>query len=364
MNMLNSNASACFRGGGASKQSIWQAMGTGTNTGVHAVSAVDNTNVYVGGTFTSAGGMSANYIARWDGANWRTMGTGVAGGSRVMVNAISAVDNSNVYVGGEFTSAGGVSANNIAKWNGSNWQAMGTGTNAQVLSIYAKDNSNVYVGGYFGIAGGNSIGSGIARWDGATWRAMGTGTSRHVLAIFALDNSNVYVGGNFTLAGGIGANYIAKWNGANWQAMGSGIFSGYVSAISAVDNSNVYVGGQFLYAGGITVRHVAKWNGANWQAMGFGVEAIGAEVSAISAVDNSNVYIGGYFERADKTSMNHVARWDGATWRAMDTVGFARFGVRMHAISALSNSNIYFGGFFTSAGGVSANNIVKWTNNY
>ena len=43
-----------------------------------------------------------------------------------------AVSGSNLYAGGEFTTAGGVSANRIAKWDGNSWTALGSGMNASV----------------------------------------------------------------------------------------------------------------------------------------------------------------------------------------------------------------------------------------
>ena len=42
------------------------------------------------------------------------------------VNAL-AVSGTNLYAGGYFTTAGGVPANNIAKWDGSAWSALGSG---------------------------------------------------------------------------------------------------------------------------------------------------------------------------------------------------------------------------------------------
>src|SRR5882762_2352853 len=38
-------------------------------------------NLYVGGFFTTVGGVSANCIAKWDGANWSALGSGMAGGA-------------------------------------------------------------------------------------------------------------------------------------------------------------------------------------------------------------------------------------------------------------------------------------------
>ena len=71
--------------------------------------------LYVGGEFTSAGGISANRIARWNGASWSSMATGMSGGDPIVVLAIS-IFATLPYAGGDFTSAGGITVNNISKW--------------------------------------------------------------------------------------------------------------------------------------------------------------------------------------------------------------------------------------------------------
>ena len=55
-----------------------------------------------GGKFTTAGAAAANYIAVWNGSTWSPLGSGMNG----EVNAL-AVLGANLYVGGEFTAAGG-----------------------------------------------------------------------------------------------------------------------------------------------------------------------------------------------------------------------------------------------------------------
>src|SRR6266496_1342121 len=53
---------------------------------------------------------------------------GIDGGVDGGVNAIAVSDaNGYVYVGGRFSLAGGISAPNIARWNGSSWSALGSG---------------------------------------------------------------------------------------------------------------------------------------------------------------------------------------------------------------------------------------------
>ena len=86
---------------------------------------MSGTNLFtLGGYFTTAGGMPANYIAKWDGSAWSALGSGMNG----VVYAL-AVSGTDLYAGGYFTSAGGVAATNIASWNGSAWSALGSGMN-------------------------------------------------------------------------------------------------------------------------------------------------------------------------------------------------------------------------------------------
>src|SRR5262245_25364827 len=92
----------------------WMSMGgiPGVDGYVYATALDPSGNLYVGGYFFVAGGVPANMIARWDGTNWTSLGSGMA-------NDVLALTwwNGALYAGGGFTNAGGVAANSIAKWD-------------------------------------------------------------------------------------------------------------------------------------------------------------------------------------------------------------------------------------------------------
>src|SRR5260370_30788808 len=67
--------------------------------------AVSGSDVYAGGVFTTAGGSAANYIAKWDGSSWSALGSGTGGGNQSVVFAL-AVSGSDLYAGGYFITAG------------------------------------------------------------------------------------------------------------------------------------------------------------------------------------------------------------------------------------------------------------------
>ena len=45
--------------------------------------AVSGNTLYAGGAFSTAGGVQANNIARWNGTNWSVLGSGVSGGGQL-----------------------------------------------------------------------------------------------------------------------------------------------------------------------------------------------------------------------------------------------------------------------------------------
>ena len=101
-------------------------VGLGLGDGANEVGVLDvsGTALYVGGQFTTAGGVPANDIAKWDGSAWSALDMGING--EVCALAVSGTD---LYAGGGFVTAGGVTANDIAKWDGSAWSALGSGMN-------------------------------------------------------------------------------------------------------------------------------------------------------------------------------------------------------------------------------------------
>jgi hypothetical protein len=275
----------------------WVGLGSGMNNEVDAL-AVSGTDLYAGGQFTTAGGVPANYIAKWNGSAWSALGSGVNGGT---VWAL-AVIGTNLYAGGNFSMAGEVSANNVAKWNGSAWSALGSGVDGTVWAL-AVSGTNLYAGGDFQTAGGVAVNS-IAKWDGSAWSALGSGMNNLVFAL-AVSGDNLYAGGQFVTAGGVTTPFIARWNGNAWSALGSGV-DGPVNAL-AVSGNNLYAGGTIRAAGGMPAAAVAKWDGSAWSALGSGVPGGASEVLGLAVDGAGHLFVGGEFLLAGTNVSPYIA---------------------------------------------------------
>jgi hypothetical protein len=199
-----------------------------------------------------AGGQEALGVAKWDGSSWSPLGSGTDD----FVLSL-AVIGSDLYAGGEFTNIGGIAANHIAKWDGNAWSALGSGVNGAVNALTAFG-TNLYVAGDFTTAGGSPANR-IAKWDGKAWSPLGSGIDYWGIAL-AVSGNDLYAGGRFTNAGGITANGIAKWDGTGWSVLGSGVSGGNKPSVNAlgVSSTELYVGGKFTTAGGKMSTNIAR----------------------------------------------------------------------------------------------------------
>jgi hypothetical protein len=345
--------------------SSWSALGTGVGSqypaGVYALTLDARGNLYAGGDFNNAGAVLANYVAKWDGKTWSSLGLGTGDA----VSSLGFDTNGTLYAGGYFTSAGGVPANYIAKWDGTNWFPLSTGTDDAVLTLTLDGKGHLYAGGRFGKAGG-VLADYLAKWDGSTWSAPGEGTDSvdgSILALTFDGAGNLYAGGHFTRLGGVGVTNVAKWNGITWSALGAGIgdINGVVSALTFDGKGALYAGGHFNSAGGLSITNVAKWNGVTWSALGGGVGDGNSGVSALAFDSGANLYAGGGFTNAGGINANFIAKWDGSVWSALGAgMGSVYPGAGINALAFDAKGNLYAGGAFTSAGGVLATNIATW----
>jgi hypothetical protein len=364
----------------------WGPLGGGMrNSGggtSRALAVFDDGNgpaVHAGGSFTAAGDVAANYIAKWDGAEWSPLGGGISGGGIwfAQVDALIVFDDGSgpaLYAGGAFTTAGGVSANHIAKWDGTAWSPLGTGMTSPVSALTVFDDGTgpaLYAGGFFTTAGGVEANR-IARWDGTSWSALGSGVNNPVSALTVFDDGTgpaLYAGGGFGTAGGVSAIGIARWNGTEWSALGSGV-SNAVLALTVFDDGTgpaLYAAGYFWTVDGLTL--FAKWDGTSWSQFGSSQPPLGLQGMALTVFDDGTgpaLYAGGDFTTVGGVAVNAIARWDGTAWSALgDGVGGSGFGVEsVMALTVLDDGTgpaLYAGGLFTNAGGGAANAIARWS---
>ncbi len=289
---LDVNDSATFRMIAGKINGLWDMLGppdvAGSYTAIYGL-AEDDTYIYVGGDFTNFDNIAnADYIVQYEKSTgtWSALGTGLNASCRTIIIGADGI----IYVGGNFTTAGGSSANYIASWNGSAWSALGTGFNAVCRALVIGTDGILYAGGSFTTADGSSANY-IASWNGSAWSALGTGFNNACYALAIGTDGILYASGSFTTAGGSSANYIASWNGSAWSALGTGFNSSCFTLTISTDGI-LYAGGIFSSAGGIaTSDRVAGWNGDVWFHLDINMSGSGT-VNSILSTNENNFYVG------------------------------------------------------------------------
>jgi PKD repeat protein len=252
------------------------------------------------------------------------------------VRALAVDGSGNVYAGGYFTTAGGVGANYVAKWNGSSWSALGSGMNSSVSALAVDGSGNVYAGGQLTTAGGGTANR-VAKWDGSNWSALGSGMNYSVYALATDGSGNVYAGGDFTTAGGVTANYVAQWNGSSWSALGSGM--NYTVSELAVDRNGLFAGGSFIFAGNKVSGYFASWQPR--------VNRSSAALSAIPGALTLGDDAGGFYKPALTTSAGTTVTCAGGlpvTVRLDRAEEIEVGAVRVNGAFSLGPDGVAFGG--------------------
>lgn len=279
------------------------------------------------------------------GGGWDNMN---AGANSYITDIVEAPDGT-IYACGNFTSIGGVAANRIAKWDGSTWSPLGTGSTGRVNAMAVNANGILFAGAT-GTLG--ATGSSFAFWEAGTWSAIGAPPNNSVYAVTLSVDGNIYIGGSFTLVDGVAADRIAYFGVGGWNALGGGVDNGVVRTIAVTLAQDVYVGGNFTTVDGIACANLAKWNGTAWVNIG----DTNGEVNALLTMPNNNVVVGGVFTSISGVDHGGIAEWNGTTFLSFDDWETAG----IYSLAIDNDGFLYAGGMFRSYGGVLASTVRRW----
>jgi trimeric autotransporter adhesin len=297
----------------------WLPTGHGTNNGYNGGITLQTFNgkLIAGGAFTAAGMVQAHGVAMWDGVNWNIVDSSM--------NNFFAVRPLIIFQGQLF---GFVNYNNsnpnyIIKLDSSfKWHIVrDTNFIIQTYNGYIYSacvyNNELYVGGKFDTIG-NISAEHIAKWDGSTWMPVGTGINNEYVTNLMVYNNELYAGGAFTNAGGVPVNNLAKWNNSIWSDVGGGISGANGGAISTMEiyNGELYIAGGLDHAGGQPMVYITKWNGSTFSDVGGGLGFAGGSPDALKVYGNKLV-LGGYFGTG--LFQNQAGSWDGANYESLGT---------------------------------------------
>ena len=280
----------------------WSVPTSGVNGIVYATEYDETGNLYLGGTFTQAGGgpTTVNRIAKYNGDTYSPLG---AAGVNSTVYCIKSIPNGTVYFGGAFTASGDgspIDLLRVAKYNGDTISQVGKGFDADVRCFALDGSGSLYAGGSFTAdSAGNELRR-VAKLVADTWTSVGAGFSDGIVKAIAFDLSgNMYAGGTFTADsdGGAFPNSFAKLAAGSdtWAPIAGTINDTtydepiIINKIELTPDGTIYFGGKF-YTG--TYNSIGKYNGLNVSDLG-DTTSIKSIITGLKYNPNDNLlYIG------------------------------------------------------------------------
>lgn len=307
-----------------------------------------------------------NVIRRSPLGAWSALSTGMSGGVTNVRAMVQGIDGT-LYIGGDFTDAGGSGADYLAAYdpNTNTFSVVGSATaiNSTVYSLALAADGSIIIGGAFSNADGIAAADRIVRFTpGVGYSAIGaSGADNTVFVVFVARNGDIYAGGSFLDIGGSGADKAGRWNGSAWSALASvTTFNLTVFAFTEALDGTVIVGGQFTNAGGIAEGDgiVAYNPTANTiAAMGSGLNSI---VEALATGLNGIIYAGGAFTASGSNPMEYLAQWNGVTFLSIGNADFIGAG-DVRTIRVLRDGTLLFGGVWNGITGVPfTDSVARW----
>jgi hypothetical protein len=324
-----------------------------TNGAVYSV-AVQGNVAYLGGNFSHLGPVTRGLAVFATTSEIPLANFPTVDGS---VRSVVADGNGGWYVGGVFTHIGGVARSNLAHVSADgSVDAWDPGTNKNVYAI-ALTPTVVYVGGDFTSAGGK-MRCHVACLDRTTGAATNWNASPDTTVVaLATYGSSVFVGGAFTKIGIRVSPNLAFCDGAT-GALVPGFapqVNGIVNAVAICPSPlAVIVGGTLTSVNSTPRNYVAALSISDGSLQAWDPNADG-QVKAIT-VAGGTVYLGGLFHTVGGSPRNNVAAVDAMTgavtaWAPASAIGYC------NALS-VQGGVIYAGGvtlqgYDTSSGAVS-----------
>lgn len=299
--------------------------------------------LYVAGAFELSDAPDAiSNLAVWDGATWSAPSGGAPDGPALEL----LVSDGALYVGGAFTSIGGVESANVASFDGDAWTPLPLTDALAVYALTRSDAGELYAGGALGEL---SAAGGIVKRVGDEWQIVGGGLAqfqtRGVVSDLIAHDGVVDAMGCFSSAGGLAdaegslkAESLARWTGNEWQSLnrGSATASPWfqpgvcgdegIGALwdmeyqrLAVADDRLFAGGSFAGVEGVQTQSLALREGDSWHAQGASGLGLGGSLDRIVAGGpQCEVYgLGSFTHLAGESAAGRVARFTGDGWQLL-----------------------------------------------
>lgn len=217
----------------------WTPVDGGTNGPVKVLLNASPPFLWLGGSFTQAGGLPAQNVA------------GYAGGYVPFGNGITGTVTCGVVLGGElFLGGSGLGGNSdLAHWDGNQWtySTVFEGKLPQITALHVHQGTLYAAGVSYGFVGADYF---VQALTGGTWHQVGDKFNNTVKTLGSF-GTKLVAGGDFTSSIGlviVETAHVAVLEDAGWLQLGDGL-DGYVNVLAEGADGALCAGGAMYQNG-------------------------------------------------------------------------------------------------------------------
>lgn len=253
------------------------------------------------GWFTHAGGIPAQNVAKYDSGSWETLGSGIPRASVLFVDGSRDIWTESF------------------RWDGTVWQALPD--SMLFLGYQRTEEGSLYGVGRIVSTDGSQSGF-LAREDRGTWTILtqtNHGENQAIHALTETPDGSLVLAGRFTEIGGVTAPGVARWQEGPIEPLPAPVWpDAAISRPGDIDqlhflDGHLYALGNFVRLGGGQTAQMAELTEGAWTLMG---GTLNGQLSDSSIGKDGQLYIAGSFEWAGDAHANGIARWNGSAWES------------------------------------------------
>lgn len=207
----------------------WQPLGgtliSASYSGFTSLNEGDGPKLIVSGQFFHIGTVPVDRVARWTGSSWTSFPPLPNFGYTRTLDTFNDGTGEALYLGGDAVPSGTGLTSPILKWTGQAWAPLTTvpwygytSEQTQVSALHVFDDGRgpaLFAAGFFSSAAGVPA-NGLARWDGHSWEAIPGGVGFQTLRMADYNDGrgpSLFLSGTFNTAGGGNSFGVAQWVG-------------------------------------------------------------------------------------------------------------------------------------------------------
>jgi hypothetical protein len=324
-----------------------------------SVSATSPYDAWAAGFFANDPNFVQTITEHWNGHVWAIVPSPNPGSQDNRLASVSATSPSDAWAAGWYFGNDNIVHTLTEHWNGHVWTVVPSpdpdnNTN-HFNGIWAMSPSDAWAAGYY--HGNDNIDRTLTEhWNGHAWTVVPSpnpaNNANYLFGVSAISPSNAWAAGYYRGNDNLFHILIEHWNGRVWAVVPSPEPPSKLNVlygVSATSPSNAWAAGWYFGNDNIVHTLTEHWNGHVWAIVPSPFFLNNTNyLYAISTTSASDAWTAGLYKSGDIRDHTLVEHWNGSAWAVVPSAETAINENSIYGISAISPSDAWAAGSYTT----------------